>query len=250
MHIAQDVVDLIVDQLSRSTYDWERKRHLRAVSLISSVWVNRSQHHLFSTVELRRSEDIQRWCSRIKPDPRGVPGHVRVLLLGGGGEYTPPLPVVLDIETALPHFTSFKNLQELVLRRIDLSHTSLGVLVPIISSFANTLKRLQWTQGAATHETWESINIIANLLPDLVYVHLSSFRDDYEPILSEIRIRLSAGEECAHSIKNSKFHELQILHGIPRSLPFLESCGSHLQALDLNGFQMWEPTKRLPSPIG
>lgn len=243
MYIVQDVVDLIIDQLFQSTYSWERKRHLQAVSLISTVWVNRSQHHLFSTIELCGSEDIERWRSRIKPGPCGVSRHVRLLVLGGR-ERVSPLPTASDAETALPHFTSFKNLQELVLRRIDLNRTSLGIFIPIITSPGSTLKRLQWTQRAATDETWKTINTLTDILPNLVHVHLSSLRDDYEPTLSEIKIQLSADERRSRAIKNSKFHELRVLHGMPRSLPFLESCGPHLQALDLDEFQMCEPIKR------
>lgn len=242
MNIAQDIIDLIVDQLSQSVHGWERERHLRAASLISTTWVNRSQHHLFSTVELRSSKDIQRWRSRIEPNLYGASRHVRVLVLGGNGKYAQQPPAVSEIKTALPHFTSFRYLRELEVCHIDLDY---DIFVPIISSFASTLKRFQWTQKA-THETWKTVETFADLLPNLAHIHLSSNRDDYEQALSEIKIRLSADKAKGPSrnAEHPKFHELRILHGIPRSLPFLESCGSRLQALDLSEFQMWEPRKR------
>ena len=139
MYIAQEVIDLIIDQLSQSTY-WERERHLRAAGLVSTVWVNRSQHHLFSIVDFRDSRDIQRWCSRINPDPHGVSSHMRVLAIGSA---EPRATTLSDIETALRHLTLFKNLRELMLPHVDLKHPSLSVLVPIFSSFASTLKRLR-----------------------------------------------------------------------------------------------------------
>src|SRR6266478_1512304 len=177
MYIAQDVVDLIVDQLSQSVpQSQERERHLRAASLVSTVWVNRSQHHLSSTIDFRDSSDILKWCSNIEPDPYGVSSHVRVLLIGSGRAYISPPPVILsDIETALPHLTLFKNLQELALPHIDLKHPSLGVLVPIFSSFAGTLKRLRWAQEDPVHETWEAISTLADHLPNLTYINLSGY---------------------------------------------------------------------------
>ena len=150
MYIAQDVVDLIVDQLSACNRS--REHHLRAASLVSTVWVNRSQHHLFSILKLRSSKTIHKWCSRIKPDPYGVSRHVRVLLLGHDKKYFRQPLVLSDTKAALPHLTSFKNLQELIIYYIDLENAPLGVLVPIFSSFTGTLKRLRWTQEAAVHE--------------------------------------------------------------------------------------------------
>ena len=71
MHMPQAIVDLVVDQLSLSTY-YEAKFHLEAASLVSAAWVNRSQHHLFSTVEFYGGRKLKKWCSRIEPDPYGV----------------------------------------------------------------------------------------------------------------------------------------------------------------------------------
>jgi len=228
MHLVQDVVDLIVDQLSQPT-DYETIRHLRVASLVSTVWVNRSQHHLFSALGFYDSGEIKKWCSRIKPDPVGVSRHVRTLTVGFSAALTSPL-LVSDIETALPHLASFK-LQELVLHHPDLENTSLGVLAPIFSSSAVTLKRLQYTHSEPDiHETWKDISALAHSLPNLTYITLSGYRDDP----SQIQIRLSADGGLP-------FRELQIIHAIPHSLPFLESCGPHLQVLDLYAFQMCEP---------
>jgi len=81
MCIPQDVVDLIIDQLSlRADDQWEW--HLKATSLVSTAWVNRSQYHFFSTLEFYRKRELLELCSRIKPDPCGVLRHVRALTLG------------------------------------------------------------------------------------------------------------------------------------------------------------------------
>jgi len=139
MHIPQDVVNLIVDQLSplmdceagdpghpqaaslvslSTDYETGDPGHLQAASLVSTAWVNPSQRHLFSTLELDDSKKIKRWCSTIKPDPCGVSRHVRVLIVGRRHPHTTPATsplTVSDIKTALPHFAPLKNLQEFIL---------------------------------------------------------------------------------------------------------------------------------------
>jgi len=232
MHLFQDVVDLIVDQL----YDPEdhcAERDLRATSLVSKIWVDRSQHHLFSTVNLRNSRRVKRWCCRIEPDPNGVSRHVRVLTIGEF-YYIPVSPLALhDIKAALPHLASFKNLHEFGLGNIDPASTSLGIFAPIFSSSASTLKRFQWIFWEEDIcKSWKDISTFVGPLPNLAYVDLSGYRARN----SKVRIRPSADE--GRALERFKFYELQIELGIPPSLPFLESCGPHLQVLDLSGFQM------------
>ena len=240
MHIPQDVVDLIIDQLSPPTDDREWKCHLLAASLVSTAWVNRCQHHLFSTLEFYRRREIERWCSKIKPDPCGISRHVRVLTIGSRemSNISSPRLLVSDIKAALPHLASFKNLKEFILGYTDLKDTSLDVFAPIFSSSADTLKRLQWVHWQADiQECWKAISTLAGLLPALTHFNLSGYRDE----CSEVQIRLSADEARSLAIRSLRFQELQIIYDIPHSLPFFESCGPHLQILDLGVFQMGEP---------
>ena len=242
MHIPQDVVDLIVDQLSLSA-GWKTRGYLRAASLVSTAWVDRSQHHLFSTLTFYDTVKIERWCSRIKPDPYGVSRHVRALTLGGGCSYTlfNPRPRVSDIETALPHLVSFKSLQELMLGIVC---TSLGVLAPIFSSSPGILKLHRWARpDVDVYETWKDISTLADLLPNLTHVSLSGYQEN-----SAIHIQLSVNEGSSLAINRFKFHELQIAFGIPHSLPFFETSGPHLQVLDLHEFDIWTSTEGQPSP--
>ena len=246
MYIPQDVVDLIVDQLPLSA-DYKWRRHLQAISLVSTTWVNRSQHHLFSTVKFHHSVDIERWSSKIKPGPYGVSRHVRVLALGGRCSYTAstPRPLASDVEAALPHFVSFKNLQELILDRADITLASLEVLTPIFSSSPGILKLHLWAwHWNDIYETWKTISTVADLLPNTTHIDLLSYREKY----SNIRIQLSPNEGSSLAINQFKFHELQIFSEIPHSLPFFETCGPHLQVLNLSGFYMWNMSERQPSP--
>ena len=244
MYIPQDIVDLIVDQLYQPML-YETKHYLRATSLVSTTWVNRSQYHLFSTVEFNTSRNVKRWCCRIQPDPDGVSRHVRVLAVGPQRrDSTGPTTPLADryIRAALPHLASFKNLQTFILGYTDLEDTPLGVLAPIFSSSAGSLMRFQWTHclAADIHEAWKDVRALTDLSPNLAYVILSAYRHDP----SEIQIRLSADEGRPLAIDRFEFPELRIDYCIPPSIPFFESCGPHLQVLDLSEFKMLSPSNR------
>ena len=270
MHIPQDIVDLIVDQLSLSV-DCETgaSGHLKAASLVSTALVNRSQHHIFSTLEFDDSRKIKRWCSRIKPDPYGVSRHVRILVvcwrdspanpiikardiktaLPHGCRDLPAAPIspinASDITTTLPHFTSLKNLQEFILGCTCLGPTSLSVLSPIFSSSAGTLKRLRWKNDRLDiRETWEEIRTLIDLLPNLTYVDLPGYLD-YD---KGAQLRFSADEAHSPATERFTFHELQIASITLLSHPFFGFCGPHLQVLDLQAFEIGGLSKRWPPP--
>ena len=240
MYIPQEVRDLIIDQLaSVNEFYMRRRKFLRAASLVSTAWVNRSQHHLFSTVVFSQWRTMQEWCSRIEPGSEGISRHVRAL---GLIQLQTDPPLVADVpKTAFPHLTSFRNLQSLDVHRIDLNLVPLDVLIPIISSFARTLRQLLWTQEHDTaHRTWKTISTIANLLPNLVDLLLSdySYYDShgiaYPPLP---RISLSRDLELEHAdllaFKHFRFQELHVDTSVPNSLSLFEYCRSHLRALDL-----------------
>jgi hypothetical protein len=236
MYTPQDVVDLIIGQLALMIAELcpsERHRFLQATSLVSTPWVNPSQRRLFSTIDFHNSSSVRRWCSRIKPDTYGVSRHVRVLRI-----WSEPLSSGV-IKNALPHLTSFKNLQELSMGRVPYmgqiytNCTPLDVLAPIFSSFAGSLKRLQWTQKRTGQEAWRNLYVLTNLLPNLMDLDLSSSRDGLTlPLLP--RIRLSSKDEPPDpsAFEHFKFRELEVVDSIPPSSPFLEYCQIHLQVLD------------------
>ena len=215
--------------------------HLRDASLVSTAWVNRSQYHLFSTLELDKGWKVKRWCSTIKPDPSRVSRHVCVLIVGGPSYPSSP-PKASDIKTALPHLILFKNLRELTLGRL---YKSLGVLAPVFSSSPGILKLHRWTlDDVCIHETWKDIATVIDLLPNLKHVSILGYRGGY----SGIHIQLSADEGSSLAIKCFKFHRLRIAFQAPHSLSFFETCGPHLQVLDLHKFDAWQLGERQTSP--
>ena len=247
MLIPQDIWDLIIDRLAEVRYPPERCEFLRAASLVSTTWVNRSQHHIFSTVSFNpRGRSVQKWCSGVGPDPGGVSRHVRTLeFIHGRNPSKEPGPLVTDVlKTAFPHLTSFRNIQTLEVYRVDLGVAPLELLIPIFSSFAGTLRRLLWIQMADTvHKTWTTISAIVNLFPNLLDLILSgdSVSDGHGITCPPLpRIRFPDDVELAHvdyvdslAFKHFKFQELRVCVQVPNSSSLLEYCQSHLRALDL-----------------
>ena len=255
MHIPQDVVGLIIDELVLAFRAWEtgpfevkRIRCLRATSLVSTAWVDPSQRHLFSTVVLDCIKTVSRWCLKTRPGPHGVSRHVRTLWLSWV-----PSPASDIFDTALLRLTTLRNLQRLHVGRVPYTNTDvddlcLDALVPIFSSVAGTLKLLRCTRGNAPDETYKTIYTLADLLPNLTDLDLSCDGCTWPPTLGDVdedltflprstlpRIHLSSDKIPPDPLafKRFRFRELKFRLSIPPSLPLLEYCQTHLQALDL-----------------
>ena len=221
-----------------------RRKFLKAASLVSTVLVNRCQHHLLSAISFSHRQSVEEWCSIIGAGPHGVSRHVRALNLINERVCSPLVADVL--ETAISHLTSFRNLQRLEVLGVDLSLTPLNVFISIISSFSGTLKRLLWIQVHDTdHKTWTTVSTIVNLLPNLVDLFLSGsfFRADCRTTYSPLpRIQLPDDMELEHidslAFNHFKFQELRIGSLVPNSLSFLEYCQMHLRALDLRDLRI------------
>ena len=249
MRIPQDVVKIIIDQMvlditseldPEQDVTFEEDECLKATSLVSSAWVYPSQRHLFSTINFYNWPCVKAWCSRIKPGPCGVSRHVRILRLWNRSSLCCGI-----LESALPHFVSFTNLQELdvglvcglLLRRSDITRVSLDILVPIFSSFSGTLKRLRWSGKLTADDAWEKICTLVDLLPNLVDLNLSSRHDDLTtPPTAPPCIHLPSVYQVPDvlAFKHFKFQELVVTDFIITPSPhFLEYCKTRLRVLDL-----------------
>jgi len=244
MYIPQDIVNLIIDQMvlvktvePHFTLS-ERYRWLQATSLVSTAWVNPSQRQLFSTVDFYCRVSLEKWCSRIRSGPDGISSHVRVLRL-----WAPSLSSDI-IKFALPHLTSFRNLRELGIGQvlsgersecIDINPVFLDILVPI-SSFAGTLKRLQWAHQGSAHETWKTLYALTDLLPNLTDIDLSCIDNSFL-ISPPTHPRIFLSSDCQppdpFAFTHFKFQELGVGDSVPPSPQFLEYCKTHLRVLNL-----------------
>ena len=118
-----------------------------------------------------------------------------------------------------------------------INRTPLDVLALIFSSFAGTLKRLQWTQEHASQDTWRNFHVLINFLPNLIDLDLSTLYRGLILPPALPRIRLSSRDEPPDpsAFKHFKFQELEITDPIPPSSPFLEHCQTHLRVLNFWG---------------
>jgi hypothetical protein len=264
------IVKLIVDQLALVLQSNRRElgRCLKATSLVSHDWVYPSQRHLFSTIVFHRRRRVNAWCSSIKEGSEGVSKHVRVLRLEAGSLDLP------TIKAALPHLTSFTRLEELDIGRVrnaglhpdinDINHERrptplnicdipLDIQTKFFGSFADSVKRLIWTQDYEQTEWkesgWKTLYTVANFLPHLVDLNISGYYNDIKTLPSDPihpRLRLSTHYPLPnpHAFDHFRFQELVITATMsdwelitPHS-PFLKYCKSHLLVLDVTDWQM------------
>jgi hypothetical protein len=109
-HFPQELVDEVIDNLADSPRD------LRACSLVSSKWLERSRRKLFASVSLN-TWNFDRWQRNISPGPNGISTYVRSLALRQARSI-----VSLDPETLMgirDHLTSFRRLNALHLQDVD-----------------------------------------------------------------------------------------------------------------------------------
>lgn len=208
------------------------EQDLRATSLVSRLWVERSQYYLLSSVAFYGEAHVRKWCSKIESGPRGVSRHVRVLTL----YLNQGLPSD-TLETALPHLTSFQGLRELVIYHPDEDRVSLDVLGPIFSSFKKSLERLQWSQGAAMPGAWKSLYTLTGSLEKLVEIDLSASCAKPPSTLPRISLSSFSQPPDLLAFERLKFQELWLNAPVPSSPRFLEYCSTNLRILDFWGPQ-------------
>jgi len=108
--LPQEIVDKIIDEIADAVHDYHlRIANLRACSLVSSIWLHRSQKYLFQEIRFCTS-DFLKWCKRIPPGENGPSRHTTLIeFRSAAGPTCSP-----------DHISSFTNLQALHLWQISL----------------------------------------------------------------------------------------------------------------------------------
>lgn len=109
IQIPQELVDEVIDNLNNP-------RDLRACSLVSSEWLDRSRRRLFANVSLN-TWNFDQWRKNIPPGPDGISAYVRSLTLRQARSI-----VSLEPETLMgimDHLTSFQRLNVLLLHDVN-----------------------------------------------------------------------------------------------------------------------------------
>ena len=158
----QELVDRVVDNL-------DDPRHLRACSLVSSKWLERSRRRLFANVSLN-TWNFDRWQKKIPPGPNGISGYVRSLALRQARSI-----VSLEPETLMgimDHLTSFRRLKTLILQDANFDDLFDGPsLTECFGHFGHSVTSV-YLCGVSTDTT--TLLFFINLFPNLNYLTISS----------------------------------------------------------------------------
>ena len=164
--IPQELVDEVIDNL-------DNPRDLRACSLVSSGWVERSRRRLFADVALN-TWNFGKWQKNIPPGSDGISAYVRSLTLRQARSI-----VSLEPDTLMgimDHLTSFRRLKVLFLQ--DANFDDLfdePSLIQCFGHFGDSVKSLH-LHGIRTDMS--TMLFFINLFQNLDHLTISS------PILS------------------------------------------------------------------
>ena len=151
----QELVDEIIDNLSDP-------RDLRACSLVSSQWAERSRWRLFANVALN-TWNFDKWRKNILPGPNGISAYVRSLALRQARSV-----VSLEPETLMgimDHLTSFQRLKTLLLQDVNFDDLFDGPsLTQCFGYFGVSVKSLR-LDGIRTNMS--TMLFFINLFPNL-----------------------------------------------------------------------------------
>lgn len=112
--LPQELVDMIIDELANLA-SLERLKdlespddpptcHITSFSLVSRIWVTRTQQHAFNFISLYGAEELKKWCGSIEPNPAGVSRHAHYLVLSD-------ISTLADTEAHICAFTHVKWMQ-------------------------------------------------------------------------------------------------------------------------------------------
>jgi len=157
MNIPQELIDKIIDGVWDAD-DSPSHTTTKAASLISTAWVERSQHHLFHDIQFSTSGSYFRhWCGAVSPGPNGVSRHVRSLTIrarGSDGRWIGKE----TFERGLPFLDSFRNVQVLRICYWDIEPFPPEMLTRYFASLGGSVRVLQWDPYVRiTRESWTRI---------------------------------------------------------------------------------------------
>jgi len=157
MKIPQELVDKVIDRVWDAD-DSPSHPTTKAVSLVSRSWVDRSQHHLFHNIQFSFSgPSFSGWCDAVSPGPDGVSRHTRSLTIQASGRDGWWIGKQ-TFERGLPFFNSFRNVQVLRVSYWDVGPFPLESLTRCFTSFAGSVRVLQWDPHIQiSRESWTRI---------------------------------------------------------------------------------------------
>ena len=171
----QELVDEVIDNL-------ENPRDLRACSLVSSMWLERSRRKLFAAVSLN-TWNFDQWRRNITSGPSGISTYVRSLALRQARSI-----ISLEPETLMgimDHLTSFRQLKSLFLQDVNFDGLfDRQSLAQCFGHFGVSVRSLH-LHGIRTDMS--TMLFFISLFPNLDCLTISS------PILSTVELEVPEG---------------------------------------------------------
>ena len=171
----QELVDEVIDNLNNP-------RDLRACSLVSSKWVERSRCRLFANVALN-TWNFDKWRRNISPGSDGISAYVRSLALRQAKSI-----VSLEPETLMgimDHLTSFRRLNVLLIQDANFDDLfDKPSLIQCFGHFGDSVKSLH-LHGIRTDMS--TMLFFISLFPNLDHLTISS------PIVSSGETKVPKG---------------------------------------------------------
>lgn len=147
--LPQELIELIIDYY----HEYDRGL-LKVCSLVCSRWPPPTRKHLFQKLELCSKAKLERWCTRIRPEPPGPPSFVESLsLVDHGLSMSNPDPSEAQLlqqcilSDAAPYLGSFSGLRALEILGWDADAVQVSLMLYCVGpSFSNvahlTLRRI------------------------------------------------------------------------------------------------------------
>ena len=253
----------IISRLPQELIDHVNDREsLKACSLVCGQWSPCTRKHLFAQVEFASKRDLERWCTRIRPGPSGLPSLVEDLTLS---EYhRNPSPTTLPssfwlrssiLTSASPHFQSFSTLRVLEVRRWLVGTTN---AVSMLHSFGSSLENVTRLTLRDVTVYPRTLAMFVSHFPRLDDLSISviclprildgiddlnpGFRADIIPIhprgkvsVTNISLRIPKGVFEAVNLLEPRFRQVTLAHvsyGAWRDYwPLVEACAGSLEEL-------------------
>ena len=158
MSLPQELVDKIIDEIWISADDPPSNEVIKAISLISRSWVDRSQRYLFRHITFSVvGRQFERWCNAVAPGPNGVSRHVQSLTIQATGSDGWWINEDL-LEQVLPYFDSFRNVEVFRVLNWNVDPFPPEAIARCFSPFGQGVRLLQWDPYQhMTREAWAHI---------------------------------------------------------------------------------------------
>lgn len=242
-YLPQEIKDHVIDLLH------EEDETLRSCALVSRSWLRQSRKHIFADVQIRYHL-LMKWCRNVPPGEDGLSSFTRRLDLS----HRSPR----EFEIFMPHLSSFKRVESLVISDYDCMDLDNEPYLPIAPDryyghFGESLRSLHMLYPSESLGALLPLIYLFPHLESLTIEGLMAAGDEHPPPPSpnspspnafkgELHLRLLAGNDM-HILSKLAKYPLQYDHvsigGSSRELGvhfnnLISACSRTMKTLDIS----------------